>query len=278
MARLREGRANTARGAAHFLRGDVGPGALRRGQGSTHGAGRQRLLHPRRGPGLPQDESPLLHHRPPAPEPAGPDRGHTRGGLETHPLLDGGRRRRGRNHLHPLRQSARRRAGAAHRPAGSAHPRLPVGAIRHLQLSRLHHRPSGGYPGTIPWNWRPTTAATPRSRTPSGTSSTAWGSIISPRGASRPTEPGWRYRSWPTTWPAGPGASLWERRWRPPRPSGGASFPWPDASPARPGASYCICPGAGLGKPSSSPPWRGCGPCHSPPDAAGCNQLAHQPN
>ena len=101
---------------------------------------------------------------------------------------------------------------------------------------------------------------------------------ISPRGASRPTEPGWRYRSWPTTWPAGPGASLWERRWRPPRPSGGASFPWPDASPARPGASYCICPGAGLGKPSSSPPWRGCGPCHSPPDAAGCNQLAHQPN
>ena len=36
---------------------------------------------------------------------------------------------------------------------------------------------------------------------------------------------------------------------------------WP-ASPARPGASYCISPGAGLGKPSSSPPWRGCGPCH----------------
>ena len=41
MARLREGRANTARGAAHFLRE---AGALRRGQGSTHGTGRQRLL------------------------------------------------------------------------------------------------------------------------------------------------------------------------------------------------------------------------------------------
>ena len=60
-------------------------------------------------------------------------------------------------------------------------------------------------------------------------------------------------------------------------PSGDASFPWPDASPARPGASYCISPGAGLGKPSSSPPWRGCGPCHSRLDATGCNQLAHQP-
>ena len=33
-----------------------------------------------------------------------------------------------------------------------------------------------------PWHWRPTTAATPRSRTPSATSSTAWGSTISPRG------------------------------------------------------------------------------------------------
>ena len=37
MSRLREGRANTARGAAQ----DGGPGALRRGQGTTHGAGRQ---------------------------------------------------------------------------------------------------------------------------------------------------------------------------------------------------------------------------------------------
>ena len=46
MARLREGRANTARGAAHFLRGNGGAGALRRGQGTTHSAGRQRLLHP----------------------------------------------------------------------------------------------------------------------------------------------------------------------------------------------------------------------------------------
>ena len=45
MSRLREGRANTARGAAHFLRETVGAGTLRRGPGATHGAGRQRLLH-----------------------------------------------------------------------------------------------------------------------------------------------------------------------------------------------------------------------------------------
>ena len=65
MSRLREGRANTARGAAHFLRETVGR-VRYGGQGTTHGAGRQRLLHPRRGRGLPQDGCPLLHHHPPA--------------------------------------------------------------------------------------------------------------------------------------------------------------------------------------------------------------------
>ena len=69
MARLREGRANTVRGAAHFLRETVGTGAPRRGQGATHGAGRQRLLHPRRGRRLSQDEGSLLHHHPPGCQP-----------------------------------------------------------------------------------------------------------------------------------------------------------------------------------------------------------------
>ena len=53
-----------------------------------------------------------------------------------------------------------------------------LGAVRQLQLSRLHHRPGTGKP----WNWRPTIAATPRSRTPFATSSTASGSTISPSG------------------------------------------------------------------------------------------------
>ena len=39
MARLRKGRANTVRGAAHFLRETVGRVRYRRGQGTTHGAG-----------------------------------------------------------------------------------------------------------------------------------------------------------------------------------------------------------------------------------------------
>ena len=69
-------------------------------------------------------------------------------GLDAHPLLDGGRRRRGRNQLHSLPEQARRRAGAAHRPAREAHARFPVGPLRHLQLSRLHHRQGGGNPGT----------------------------------------------------------------------------------------------------------------------------------
>ena len=58
-------------------------------------------------------------------------------------LLDGRRRRRGRDHVCPLREQARRRTGAVHRPAGEAHARLPAGPLRQLQLSRLHHRPRG---------------------------------------------------------------------------------------------------------------------------------------
>ena len=50
--------------------GDRGTGAPCRGQGATHVAGRQRLLHPRRGRRLPPDEGPLLHHHPPACQPA----------------------------------------------------------------------------------------------------------------------------------------------------------------------------------------------------------------
>ena len=75
MARLREGRANTARGAAHFLRENGGAGALLRSQGPTHGAGRQRLLFPRRGRRLPPDQCPLLRRHPPARPPAESHRG-----------------------------------------------------------------------------------------------------------------------------------------------------------------------------------------------------------
>ena len=66
MSRLREGRANTARGAAHFLRETVGRVRYCRGQRTTHATGRQRVLHSWRGIRLPQDGCPLLHHHPPA--------------------------------------------------------------------------------------------------------------------------------------------------------------------------------------------------------------------
>ena len=45
MSRLREGRANTARGRRPLPAGDGGAGTLRRGPGATHATGRQRVLH-----------------------------------------------------------------------------------------------------------------------------------------------------------------------------------------------------------------------------------------
>ena len=102
MARLREGRANTARGAAHFLRetvsrvrcgGASGQLTMRADSGFyTHAvvAVCRRM------------DVPLLHHHPPAQKPAQSHRGDTRRCLDADSLLDGRRRRCGRNHLHPL--------------------------------------------------------------------------------------------------------------------------------------------------------------------------------
>ena len=101
MSRLREGRANTARGAAHFLRETVG--RVRYG-----GARGQLTVRADSGfyahtvVGLPGNGCPLLYHHPPARQPAGPDRGDTRGGLDSHSLLDGRRRRCRRDDLHPF--------------------------------------------------------------------------------------------------------------------------------------------------------------------------------
>ena len=148
MSRLREGRANTARGAALFLRETVGRVRYGGGQGTTHGAGRQRLLRPHCRCRLPGNGCPLLYHHPPARQPAGPDRGDTRGGLDSHSLLDGRRRRCRRDDLHPVPDQAGRRDGAAHCPAGEADARFPARPLRQIQLSRLHHRPRWGDAGT----------------------------------------------------------------------------------------------------------------------------------
>ena len=88
--------------------------------------------------------------------------------------------------------------------------------------------------------------ATPRSRMPSAISSTAWASTISPQDVSQPTPPGWPSKCWHTTWPAGPDASAWASNWRPPRLSGGASSPCPDTSPAKRAASGYVPSSGGI--------------------------------
>ena len=107
MSRLREGRANTARGAAHFLRETVG--RVRYG-----GARGQLTVRADSGfyahtvvAALPGNGCPLLYHHPPARQPAGPDRGDTRGGLDSHSLLDGRRRRCSPRRLTPRSRPSR---------------------------------------------------------------------------------------------------------------------------------------------------------------------------
>ena len=82
MARLREGRANTARGAAHFLRETVARVRDAGASGAAHDARRQRLLHPRRRRRLPRAGCPLPGHDPPAAERTHADRGDRGRGLD----------------------------------------------------------------------------------------------------------------------------------------------------------------------------------------------------
>ena len=102
MSRLREGRANTVRGAAHFLRETVG---------RVRHAGATGQLTVRADSGFythalvavcrEMDVRFSITIRQHA-EPAQSHRGDTRGGLDADSLLDGRRRRCGRDHLHPF--------------------------------------------------------------------------------------------------------------------------------------------------------------------------------
>ena len=77
-----------------------------------------------------------------------------------------------------------------HRLVANAGLLLPATLALRLGLGEMVDRylDLGNAPG------RANTAATPRSRTPSGISSTAWASTISPRDALPPTPLGWRCR------------------------------------------------------------------------------------
>ena len=148
MSRLREGRANTARGAAHFLRETVG--RVRYGGATaqlTVRADSGFYGHTVVSACREMDVRFSITVRQHA-SLAGPDRGDTGGGLDSHSLLDGRRRRCCRDDLHPVPDQAGRRAGAAHCPAGEADARFPTRPLRQIQLSRLHHRPRWGDPGT----------------------------------------------------------------------------------------------------------------------------------
>ena len=181
MARLREGRANTARGAAHFLRetmgrvryaGATGLLTVRADSGFYHHAmvTTCRQLDARFSITIRQHQS-------------------RRNQIEAIPegdwtplpyWMDGAADVAETTYI-PFESAPDARTGAAHRPQSAAHARFSTGPLGRLQLSRLHHRPGRRHSGTggtleleALWNWRPIIAATPRSRTPSATSSTAW--------------------------------------------------------------------------------------------------------
>ena len=148
LARLREGRANSARGAAHFLRETVGRVRYCGARGQlTVRADSGFYTHAVVAVCRRMDVRFSIAIRQRAP-PAESHRGDTRRCLDADSLLDGRRRRCGRDHLHPVPGRGGRRAGTAHRPAGEAGARFSTGSLRHLQLSRLHHRPGRGDAGT----------------------------------------------------------------------------------------------------------------------------------
>ena len=144
MARLREGRANTARGAAHFLRETVGRVRYAGARGRltvradsgfyTHGmVSVCRKMDLRFSITIRQHKS-LRNLIEAIPEDA----------WTPIPYWMDGAADVAETTCTPFRSEARRRAGTAHRPAGEAHARFSTGSLRHLQLSRLHHRPGRG--------------------------------------------------------------------------------------------------------------------------------------
>ena len=109
MARLREGRAHTARGAAHFLRETIG---------RIRAAGASGQLTMRADSGFYAHAVVAVcrklgvrffDHDPPAAEHAPADRGDSRGGLDADRVLAGGRRRCRRDDVHPVQGRAGRR-------------------------------------------------------------------------------------------------------------------------------------------------------------------------
>ena len=207
MARLREGRANTARGAAHFLRETVG---------RVRHAGAKGQLTVRADSGFYTHSVvsvcrkmnvcfsiTIRQHK------------SLRDLIEAIPEADW-------TPIPYWMDGAADVAETTYIPfqteADAAPVRLIVRRVRPTPGSQLAYSPPTAITASSPtrtgilWNWRLTTAATPRSKMPSETSSTASGSIISRQAVSPPTPPGWRYRCWRIIWPVGRHASVWANR------------------------------------------------------------------
>ena len=272
MARLREGRANTARGAAHFLRETVG---------RVRYAGARGQLTMR-----------------------------ADSGFYTHAIVAAGRRMDVRFSI-TIRQSASLRSlieaipeqdwtpipywmdGAADVAETSYTPfqskpdaapvRLIVRRVKPTPGSQLALFATYSYHGFItdregkPWNWRPTIGATPRSRTPSRPQ-VRRGAQPSPLG------PLPRQRAWLAVQVIAHNLARWTARIGlgeqivTTKTLRRRFFPWPDGSPARRAASLCICPSVGPGKPSSVAPSLDSERCLSPPDGARPPLTRHPAN
>ena len=148
MARLREGRANTARGAAHFLRETVGRVRYAGARGQLTARADSgfyahsvvsvcRKMDVRFSITLRQHKS--LHNV----IEAIPEEDWT-----PIPYWMDGAADVAETTYTPFQSEPDAAPVRAHRPAGEAHARFPTGSLRHLQLSRLHHRPRWGDAGT----------------------------------------------------------------------------------------------------------------------------------
>ena len=132
MARLRESRANTARGAAHFLRETVARVRDAGASGQLTVRADSGFYTHRRRRRLPRAGCPLLNHHSPAAERTPADRGDSGRGLDADPVLAAGRRRCRRDDLHAVPAQGGCHPGAAYRAAREADARLTARALREL--------------------------------------------------------------------------------------------------------------------------------------------------
>ena len=148
MSRLREGRANTARGAAHFLRETVGRVRYGGARGQlTVRADSGFYAHTVVAACREMDVRFSITIR---------QRASLRDLIEAIPEEDwtpipywmDGAADVAETTYTPFQTKPDARAGAAHCPAGEADARFPARPLRQIQLSRLHHRPRWGDPGT----------------------------------------------------------------------------------------------------------------------------------